>query len=334
MPIKSKRQGTKTYVSKTGQELSACYCRKCQKIQSPRMFYDATDFFLDTNGKMSICMTCINDIFGRIYESELDFYKAALKTCRILNIKYDERAVDAAVKHLTTFESKGRSAPPFFGVYKSRIMAVMDIAMYERDSLTLDMTFHEPTEAIQSELSEDDLGKNDIDYLHTFWGNGMTFEDYDFLERELSDWKATHRADSKAEISLLKELCHKELEIRKKRELGQSTASLVKEKQDLMRTASLDPAKANALNSGKSQDTFSNFIKIIEQNEPADYYKDKSLFKDYDKIDVYWKKYLVRSLRNFTGLSRDFNIGKDEEDSNDDSDFDNIVDALDEVDNG
>jgi len=333
MALLTKRKNTKSHVSKTGQEVQACYCRKCQETKTPLQFYDATDFFLDTNGMMSICKPCINDIFGRIYESELDFYKATLKTCRILNIKYDERAVDAAVNHMTTVESKGKSKPPFFGIYKSRIMAVMDIAMYERDSLTLDMTFHEPTEAIQSELSEDDLGKNDIDYLHTFWGNGMSFEDYDFLERELSEWKATNRSDTKAEISLLKELCQKELEIRKNRELGKSTAALVKEKQDLMKTCAVDPQKANAAGAGKSQDTFSSFIKIIEENEPADIFNDKDLFKDYQNIDFYFKKYVTRPLKNYITGSRDFNVEKDEEDGKDD-DFDNIVDVLDEVDNG
>jgi hypothetical protein len=107
----------------------------------------------------------------------------------------------------------------------------------------------------------------------------------------------------------LKEICHVELKIRKARIEDKSTASLVKELQDLMKTANVDPAKASLANAGKSQDTFSSFIKTIEENEPADFYKDKDLFKDFDNLDWYFKKYVTRPLKNFIQIgSRDFDV--------------------------
>ena len=96
---------------------------------------------------------------------------------------------------------------------------------------------------------------------------------------------------TKAEETLLKEICYKGLEIRNARTQGRSPGSLVKEYQELMKTANVDPAKTAIAGSGKARDTFSEFIKTIEQNEPADYYEDQKLFKDFDNIDFYFKKY-------------------------------------------
>jgi hypothetical protein len=96
---------------------------------------------------------------------------------------------------------------------------------------------------------------------------------------------------------------------------GKSTSGLVKEKQDLMKTASVDPAKTALAGSGRSQDTFSAFIKTIEENEPADYYKDKEMFKDFDNIDWYFRKYVTRPLKNFITQSRDFSVEVDDEEN-------------------
>ena len=100
-----------------------------------------------------------------------------------------------------------------------------------------------------------------------------------------------------------------------------------------MRTASVDPAKANMASSGKSLDTFSAFIKTIEETEPAEYYKDKALFKDFDNINFYFEKYVRRPLKNFVTGSRDFNVDADTDDEEyDDYDkYGQTPDAIEEV---
>ena len=58
----------------------------------------------------------------------------------------------------------------------------------------------------------------DDEDLILLWGKGFDMDDYIFLESELSNWKKTHKCDNQAEITLLKEICIKVLEIRKARE--------------------------------------------------------------------------------------------------------------------
>jgi hypothetical protein len=163
-------------------------------------------------------------------------------------------------------------------------------------------------------LSESDFEfQRDNEDLAYYWGTGLNEEDYAYLEKELSEWKKTHRCDTKAEESLLREICLTALAIRKERAAQHSPKSLVKDLQDLMKTASVDPAKTAQANSGKSLDTYSSFIKIIETKEPAEYYKDKMLFRDFDKLDKYFKDYVTRPLKNFVTQSRDFNVEVEED---------------------
>jgi hypothetical protein len=74
-------------------------------------------------------------------------------------------------------------------------------------------------------------------------------------------------------------------------------------------------------NAGKSQETFSAFIKTIEENEPAEYFEDKKLFKDFDNLNFYFEKYILRPLKNFVINSRDFDVsaGTEEEDVDENS---------------
>jgi hypothetical protein len=300
----------KIVTSRTGVELTECYCRKCMKMKPAMDFFEATDLFLDANGKMSICRNCCNDIYNDIFLSERNFEKALLKTCRILNVRYDETAIFAAKETLQSMLEKGLDTDKIFGMYKGKLSKTQETRINNRD-LTEDFTFQELGYGlVENPMTDDDY--EDAHDLKQFWGTNFEKEDYDWLEEELADWKKTHKCDTKAEETLLKEICYKEFDIRKDRAEGRDPSNKVKQLQDLMKTASVDPAKTAMAGSGKSQDTFSSFIKTIEQNEPAEYYKDKELFKDFDNIDFYFRKYVTRPLKNFITQSRDFNVEADD----------------------
>jgi hypothetical protein len=298
--------------TKTGVTITSCYCRKCMKIKKPIDFSDATDLFLDSNGKMSICKDCCNDIYAKVYENEKDINRAVYRTCRILNVAYSEEAIRAVQIQISSLAERGAEIVSFFTLYKGKLGNVQRTSLTERKAT--DLTFVETSlPVVENDLAQSDMTDESQEYLKKYWGSNFTFEDYEFLEFELSEWKKTHKCDTKAEETLLKEICHKSLEIKKARVEGKGTAALVKELQDLMKTASVDPAKTAIAGSGRSQDTFSAFIKTIEENEPADYYKDKKLFKDFDNIDFYFKKYVKRPILNFLGSTKDFNVETDED---------------------
>jgi len=314
------KKKVKKNISKTGIEVNTIYCRRCMTTKKYSDFFFATDLELDRNGYFSICKSCCQEIYTDYYNEEKDIARALLRTCRKLNVVYDEVIVDKTIETLKGLYEKGKAVDRVFSIYKAKL-ATLGGATYNGNLHKGDLTFKEPSIYVEQSMDENtDVDKD----LKIYWGENLDFEDYLFLEKEMSEWKKTHKCDTKAEEVLLKEICHKSLEIRKKRKSGNGAtpAALVKELQDLMKTASVDPAKTSIANSGKARETFSNIIEIIEQNEPAEYFEDKELFKDYDNIDSYFKKYVTRPLKNFVTRSRDFNI---EADDSDDDDFANDI---------
>lgn len=316
-------------------EVTDCYCRRCMETKKVVEFYRATDTILDKNGSMSVCKDCVSDLYVRYFVIEKSVDKAMLRLCRLINWRYDEDSISSTEKQSANAEKTpdDRSIP---GIYRTKISLKSKLeqsgSFFATKGNDDNLTFREPINRQIEEVDEDAFGE-ETPNLKVFWGESFSYQDYVFLEAELALWKGSHKADTYAEISLLKELCYKELEIRKARIEGKTTSSLVKEKQDLMKTASVDPAKANMASSGKSLDTFSAFIKTIEETEPAEYYKDKALFKDFDNINFYFEKYVRRPLKNFVTGSRDFNVDADTDDEEyDDYDkYGQTPDAIEEV---
>jgi len=329
-PLKKKMPTKKkVIVTKTGEKLSENWCRVEMKLKPATEFYQATDSYIDKSGLMSVCKGCLNDIYSKFYQNDNSVEKTLLRMCRMLNVRYDERAVESTRKQLLTMMEKRTDVNGVFGIYRQKLYAVQNNEIGKRNDE--DLTYVDVSGTIKFE---------EIDYTGTverdvvsFWGNGYKPEDYAWLENEYDEWIKTHKSDTKAEQVLLKEIVYKQFEIKKARTEDKATGSLTKELQDLMKTASYDPAKTSVAGSGKAHDTFSAFIKTIEENEPAEYYKDENLFKDYANIDKYFQKYIVRPLKNFVTGSRDFNIDdvdNDVEDDFEDEEFDKFKTSLEE----
>ena len=299
------RTRRKKQVTVTGAEISEAYCRRCMKQKRADQFFSAVDLTLDKNGLMSVCKDCINEMFAQFLPAEGSIQKAVLRLCRMLNLKYSEEAIAAAVTQIENARAEGKPEPQFFGVYKARLLLFFRTG---RDDVSPDLTYSEVTQINISgqEFVGDGMVSQDV---IDFWGTGYKIEDYRWLEYQLNDWKKTHKCDTKAEETLLREIVFKQWDIEKDRKSGTTVGSKVKELQDLMKTANLDPAKANALSgAGRGVETFGDFIRVIEEVEPAEYYEDRELFKDFDNIGKYFEKYVTRAIKNFIVGSRDFNI--------------------------
>jgi hypothetical protein len=307
------RKTTRAITTQTGVVVETAYCRMCRETKNASDYYVATDVSLDTNGLMSICKQCCQTLYENNLKIENSIERALYKTCRVLNIRYDEDAIAVAKQQIKNMNDRGTNATNFFGIYKSKLLAVTPKEIGHRGDE--DFTFQEETPLPPPSESDVEFQKSNEDLAY-FWGENLQEEDYSYLERELGEWRATHKYDTKAEKSLIKEICLISLAIRRERAGGNPhPKALVTELQNLMKTASVDPAKTASANSGKTLETFSDFVKIIENNEPAEYYQDKKLFKDFDGLDFYFKKYVTRPLKNFITQSRDFNVeGEDDVD--------------------
>lgn len=248
-----RRKKSLAVINKDGITVESVYCRKCIKTKSPKDFYQAVDHYLDSNFFMSICRSCISEIYVSQYNIERDLRRAIYKTCQIVNVLYSESAVQA-----TETQMKNKEILPddksIFGWYKAKIASTMKgIGVAKMgESVGADFTFKYENSSVPERNETIDFdGSDDV---VAFWGGEKQFsiEDYRYLEQEFANFKHTHKIDTYSEVVLLKEVCYKLLNIRKKIDAGSSsTAGEVKELQELMKNLAISPNMANQASAGK-----------------------------------------------------------------------------------
>lgn len=307
MPKVLRRKKSLTVVNKDGITISEICCRKCMIPKSPKEFFQAVDHYLDKNGFMSLCKECISEIYAGQYNVEHDFRKAIYNTCRIVNVLYSESAVQA-----TESQMKNKEILPddksVFGWYKAKIASTMKGfgAAKMGESVGADFTFkYENSNIPERNETIDFEGSGDV---IAFWGGEKQFsiEDYRYLEQEFANFKHTHKCDTYAETVLLKEVCYKLLEIKKARESSHPTAAGIKELQEIMKNLAISPNMVNQASAGKSMECFGKWIEEIEQFKPAEYFADKSIYKDVENIEEYGEKYITAPLKAFILQSADY----------------------------
>jgi len=302
------------------------YCRKCMKDLSENNFYNAYDGkLIDSSGRFSICKKCIGDLYDYFYQQYETMEKTIHRMCQALNITFSNQALDATKLHVQTLLDSGKNVNAVFSIYIMKLVSI-------KKSMTKDGINDFQYEDVGTIFTEKQVDITQIpipDDVVKFWGKDVLREDIEFLENEYANFKATHAADSYAEITLLKQVCFTLLSIKKLRANNDDTGDLVKELQALMKNLAISP-NATKANSGIGQDSFGQWIADIERSEPAQWLKSDprgEIYRDVGNTDDYYQKYVVRPLKNFITGSRDFNVDENEEIERefDDGEVDNFV---------
>jgi len=281
------------------------YCRKCMDFKTDTHFYKATDFFLDSNQMFSVCKECIEDIYNSFFAVEKTMERIILRMCKILNVRYEQEAIESTKKHIQTYEERGTELGNVFGIYKSKIGALQSTQIGSRNT-DEDLTYVEPSLEVIQSLPANEIP--DIKYYESIWGKNekLNLVDYEYLENEFSKWKITTKCDTQPEIVLVREICQIQNEIRRARIGGGSTIALVKQLQVIMKNSNLTPVQQNAVDSNRFTDAFGVWNKDIEEFTPSEWWENQEKFHDMDGIEED-RQDILRSLRNYITASRDFN---------------------------
>lgn len=284
------------------------YCRKCMKFLPERNFYKAVDKKrVDTNGKISVCKSCAQDIYDELFEVTPIMEKVIHTMCTTLNVAFVNNAIDATKAHIDTLMENGKNVKAIFSIYLQKLVAVNPTMDKSADT---DMTYTDVTTIYtdkQFEVKDSPIPKDVLD----FWGDKTPIENVKFLEKEYTKLKTTHVVKTYAEETLAKQICHAVLDIENTRLEGEDVTKMVTSLQTLMKSLDIAPNIANANLSTEDDDTFGLWIQEIEKSEPAQWLKDNPKYRTYrdvDDIDKYYKQYIVRATKNFITESRDFNI--------------------------
>lgn len=244
-------------------------------------FYSANSPFYK-NGRYNICKNCLKEY---VYESngDLNIYKLK-QIFRIYDIPFFEKEWESALN----------DEKETIGVY------FKNLYLNHKGQTWIDGDFQE-TDTIKTNTT----GLDDEELIAR-WGEGWSISEMQWLERDYTEWVTHHDCEKLSIKKLVQMICIKELEIRNARQSGKPTDKLEKSLMELMNSSNLTPRTMSAVNETDSSKVFGVWIKDIEQNRPAEYFQDKSLYEDFDGIKDYFERFVLRPMKNLLTGSRDF----------------------------
>lgn len=278
---------TRKTTAKTETKLNYCTMQLVNKCVNKNGMLPISEFYTSTshfyaNGKFNICKSCLKEY---VYESNGDINVNKLKNIfRIYDIPFFVKEWESAVG------DKSET----IGVY------LKNIYLNHKNQSWLDGDIQE-----NDFVKTNELGIMDEELIAR-WGEGWSMSELQWLERDYTEWLTHHDCDKLSIQKLVQMICIKELEIRNARQSGKPTDKLEKSLMEIMNSSNLTPRNMSAVNETDSSKIFGVWIKDIEQNRPAEYFEDKTIYEDYDGIKDYFERFVLRPMKNLLTGSRDF----------------------------
>ena len=290
--------------------LTCCRCK--QTLELSKFYRTYSDLYSDT-GYMPVCKECFTKIVD-LYTMKFGSQREAMKrTCMAFDLYYNDEIFDAVdgdeayigkyLKRLgmtqhrkKTFDTALTEGLSFGGIlYDKKARAIRDKIMAAEKA------------AKESPIDPEDIKK---------WGPGFALEDYDEMNRHYALLKAANpRADGNQENYIM-DCCRIKMHQLKASRDGSLDAF---QKMTELYTKTYNAGKLKSVGDGALAEdfTFGVTVETIEKYTPAEYYKNKGLFRDYDHVGEYAERHIFRPLRNIVLGTRDKDFEyyvKDEDD--------------------
>ena len=272
-------------------------CTMCgQEKEMVANFYKSYSFmFKGNNERLPLCKECVNKMFQRYLKKTKSSMKALYECCRKLDIYFKESLY---ISMAEKYDDK-----VIFGQYISKINSLPQNKgrTFENSDL-LDLEKEEKEKQVAYERykasSEFDLVRKQ--------GKNFTKEELQELEEHYEFYEK--KVDlSKIQVErMVVQICIKEIEIEKARMNGENTKDLENLLIKYMNEGSLTPKTMSAMEQSQSQKTFGTWIDDIEQYRPAEYFKDKKIYEDFDSLKEYLERFIFRPLKNLLIGTREF----------------------------
>lgn len=301
--------------------LERCCCR-CRKPFSKSDFYKTNSEVFTDNGYMPVCKDCLYELFLQYLEKyDGDTQRALKRICMLFDIYYDDTAfassntsdVDVILgnyfKRLNmiqyqnkTFDNTINKGFIFdnYNIPKRKQVKVKahDILAVDNDDMEIVQPIKDSAKRYQEETYY--ITKRDLKR----WGVGLEPEDYKILNEHYDHLtSANPNYDSNQEV-FIKDLCYANM--LKQRAIVDGDVDNFKKLSETYKK-SFEQAGLKTVEETTSAEDFSMAVnvKTIEQYTPAEYYKDKKLYKDFDGIGDYFERFVLRPLKNLQHGSSD-----------------------------
>lgn len=261
-------------------------CCECGNELPDTKFFRSPSSIFAGIGHLPICKDCLSREYKKYkiaYHGDAN--RAMQRVCMMFDIYYDAALFNSCDSN----DEKGIGnyiRKTNLGQYKNR---------------TFDTSVEEGFVFLDGSTLDDDEKQNIENppnpKLVEKWGSGLSNIDYDELEKHYKYLKSANpNCDSNQEIFIV-ELCYTKMQQMKA--VRESRVDDYKKLADSYKQSFLQ-AGLKTVRETNITESFSLGVNAekIEQLTPAEYYKDKSLFKDFDGLGDYFKRMILRPIKN------------------------------------
>ena len=281
---------------------SKCVCCSCGEPLALTKFYKSNSVFY-ADGHLPICKECFSSKFGH-FAAEYHSNKMAMqRMCMTFDIYFNE----------VEFDSCDTDDSTVIGKYFRKLNLSQHKGKTFEDSIKegFDLSGdRKPVKETQEvvNVDNDDEENENADMIDPAdiekWGAGLEPTDYTILNSHYRLLSSSNpQCDGNAEIFII-DLCYTKMQqmkaVRESRvdDYKKLTESYIK---------SFTQAGLKTVKDTNAMEDFTIGVnaETIEKYTPAEYYKNRSLYKDHDNIGDYIERFLLRPLRNLMRGTKD-----------------------------
>lgn len=300
------------------EEYRCTCCGHKYKKQETNFNRSKSPIYKGNHGYLSICRRCV----AELYEQYVKFYDndedaAAERICQITDMYFDP---DIWAMSRKISESRGGKSRNRISTYVSKLnLAQTDGRTTYSDTLVRRWEADVENAETVAEVEENDDITVEAAVVRRF-GTGFDAGDYDSMQYEYQNWVERYGDPiDKRQEELYISICYMKLNLQKLLQKGDTnigTAANSYKTQIEAATTEIEDRLKKA-EAEKQLSPLGELIRDIEEYCPAEYYRDKKLFKDFDKLREYIDRFMTRPLRNpLTGskeLDKEFSLSDVEE---------------------
>lgn len=304
-----------TPVVVSDEEYRCSCCGHKYKRQKDNFNVSKSPIYKGNNGYLTICKRCVSELFEqyvKFFDGDED--AAMERICQITDMYVDDVAWGASRK-----VSSDRSR---ISAYVAKLNLNQSKGTTYADTLIKRWEVEEAAEAEAAKTPDqrtEDEGGVSMDVVRRF-GTGFSDDDYDSLEYEYQNWVERYGVPiDKRQEELYISICYMKLNLQKMLQKGDANigaASNNYKSQIEAATIEIEDRKRKA-ESDMELKPLGILYRDIEEYCPAEYYKDKKLYMDYDHLKEYISRFMIRPLHNLLlgtkEKDKEFNLSGSEE---------------------
>lgn len=300
------------------EEYRCTCCGHKYKKQETNFGRSKSPIYKGNNGFLSICRNCV----AELYEQYVKFYDgdesaAAERICQITDMYFDP---DLWASSRKISESRGGKSRNRISTYISRLNLTQanGCTTYSDTLIKRSEAEVEDVSTVQDDIDNDDI-KTDIDVIHRF-GLGFSDGDYNTLQGEYDSWVERCGAPvDKRQDELYVSICYLKLNLQNSvKNNAAGVGALANSYKAFIEAATTEIEDRKKRAKAEMQlSPLGVMIRDIEEYCPADFYKEKAIYADFDHLKEYITRFMTRPLNNLlTGskeMDKEFNLSGTEE---------------------